>query len=53
MKNEKDLSAGGSHQTSGSMAENLLPPDDSGRASKIGLWALGLGFGGFLLWAAI
>jgi protease secretion system membrane fusion protein len=35
------------------MAENLLPPDDSGRASKIGLWALGLGFGGFLLWAAI
>jgi len=24
---------------------------DSGRAARIGLWALGLGFGGFLLWA--
>lgn len=26
---------------------------DSGRAARIGLWALGLGFGGFLLWAAL
>jgi protease secretion system membrane fusion protein len=26
--------------------------DDARRASRIGLWALGLGFGGFLLWAA-
>lgn len=25
---------------------------DSGRAARVGLWALGLGFGGFLLWAA-
>ena len=25
---------------------------DSGRAARIGLWALGIGFGGFLLWAA-
>lgn len=26
---------------------------DSGRAARIGLWALGLGFGGFMLWAAL
>jgi len=25
----------------------------SGRSARIGLWALGLGFGGFLLWAAL
>lgn len=29
------------------------PPADAGRAARIGLWALGLGFGGFLLWAAL
>jgi len=28
------------------------PPADTGRAARVGLWALGLGFGGFLLWAA-
>lgn len=26
---------------------------DLGRAGRIGLWALGIGFGGFLLWAAL
>lgn len=26
---------------------------DSGRAGRIGLWALGIGFAGFLLWAAL
>lgn len=26
---------------------------ESGRAARIGLWALGLGFGGFLLWAGL
>ena len=26
---------------------------DSGRAARIGLWTLGLGFGGFLLWAGL
>lgn len=31
----------------------LEPPTDTGRAARIGLWALGLGLGGFLLWAAI
>ena len=28
------------------------PHSDVGRAGRIGLWALGIGFGGFLLWAA-
>ena len=28
-------------------------PPHTGRAARIGLWALGLGFGGFLLWAAL
>ena len=28
------------------------PRSDVGRAGRIGLWALGVGFGGFLLWAA-
>ncbi|MDO8276967.1 MAG: secretion protein HlyD, partial [Burkholderiaceae bacterium] len=26
---------------------------DTGRASRIGLWALAIGFGGFVLWAAL
>ncbi len=29
------------------------PHSDLGRAGRIGLWALGVGFGGFLLWAAL
>lgn len=29
------------------------PSDHTGRASSIGLWALGIGFGGFLLWAGL
>ena len=29
------------------------PPTDTGRAARIGLWTLGLGLGGFLLWAAL
>lgn len=32
--------------------QNGAPPADTGRAARVGLWALGLGFGGFLLWAA-
>lgn len=28
-------------------------PADAGRAARVGLWALGLGFGGFLLWAGL
>jgi len=30
-----------------------LPPSDTGRAARTGLWVLGLGLGGFLLWAAV
>lgn len=34
-------------------AEEGAPPgEDGGRAVRIGLWALAIGFGGFLLWAA-
>ena len=29
------------------------PASDLGRAGRIGLWALAIGFGGFLLWAAL
>lgn len=29
------------------------PPSDTGRAARLGLWALAAGFGGFLLWAAL
>ncbi len=28
-------------------------PTDTGRPARIGMWVLGLGFGGFLLWAAL
>jgi len=31
----------------------LEPPSDTGRAARIGLWVLGLGLGGFLLWAVL
>ncbi len=34
-------------------SHNGTPPADTGRAARVGLWALGLGFGGFLLWAAL
>lgn len=35
-----------------SLHESGLNRPDAGRAGRIGLWALGVGFGGFLLWAA-
>ena len=34
-------------------AADLGPASDLGRAGRIGLWALAVGFGGFLLWAAL
>jgi protease secretion system membrane fusion protein len=35
-------------------AANEAPLDtDTGRAGRIGMWALGVGFGGFLLWAGL
>ena len=36
-----------------SSAPNEKAPANTGRAARIGLWTLGVGFGGFLLWAAI
>jgi protease secretion system membrane fusion protein len=33
--------------------DSLAPYTDSGRAGRIGMWALALGFGGFLLWATM
>lgn len=38
--------------TSTTTVPPLEPPTDAGRTARIGLWALGLGLGGFLLWAA-
>lgn len=38
--------------TSTTTVPPLEPPTDTGRTARIGLWALGLGLGGFLLWAA-
>jgi len=32
--------------------EGMKLQTDTGRVARIGLWALGLGFGGFLVWAA-
>jgi membrane fusion protein, protease secretion system len=37
-------------------ATDVVPKEttaDTGRAARIGLWTLGLGFGGFLLWAGL
>lgn len=34
-------------------ADGLTPPTDTERVARLGLWTLGIGFGGFLLWAAI
>lgn len=34
-------------------AQEPPPISDTGRAARVGLWALGVGFGGFLFWAAL
>ena len=34
-------------------ASAVEPESDSGRAGRVGLWALAVGVGGFLLWAAL
>lgn len=36
-----------------STGTELIPPTDTGRAARIGLWTLGLGLGGFVLWATL
>ena len=33
--------------------EGLRASDDTGSVARLGLWILGLGFGGFLLWAGL
>jgi protease secretion system membrane fusion protein len=33
--------------------DDLVPPTDTERVARLGLWTLGIGFGGFLLWAVI
>jgi len=38
---------------SGSLDEALELPTDTQRPMRLGLWILGVGFGGFLLWAAL
>ena len=43
----------GAMQALVSAAGAKAAPNDLGRAGRWGLWALGLGFGGFLLWAAL
>lgn len=37
----------------GETESGLAPSSDMGHAGRIGLWALGIGFGSFLLWAAL
>jgi len=37
----------------GQTAAALEPPPDAGKAARTGLWILGLGLGGFLLWAGL
>jgi len=41
-----------SHHSAESSSVQALS-GNTGRAARIGLWALGIGFGGFLLWAAL
>lgn len=33
--------------------EGMKLQTDTGRVARIGLWVLGLGFGGFLVWATV
>lgn len=42
-----------SPQSSPSSSSALQPLSDTGRAARIGLWVLGVGLGGFLLWAVL
>ena len=37
----------------GATGADKAPSSDMGHAGRVGLWALGIGFGGFLLWAAL
>lgn len=48
----KPTSSNGVEQDPAGGVENTAEAE-TGRASRIGLWALGIGFGGFLLWAGL
>lgn len=50
LKAATDLQSSKPSTTSPTLA---AAPDDTRRAARIGLWALGIGFGGFLLWAGL
>ena len=51
------LALKGSQPVPSGAADAAAPTDaavaDTGRPARIGLWALAIGFGGFLLWAAL
>lgn len=49
----KRLTAPAAPAPTGESGASLGPSSDLGHAGRIGLWALGIGFGGFLLWAAL
>jgi protease secretion system membrane fusion protein len=49
----KRLARTATASTPGEPTSENAPHSDLGRAGRIGLWALGIGFGGFLLWAAL
>jgi protease secretion system membrane fusion protein len=42
-----------STETSPEAEGSVPPPSDPGRPGRIGMWALAIGFGGFLVWAAL
>ena len=49
----KRLSATDALSPTAESGTGQAPSSDLGHAGRIGLWALGIGFGGFLLWAAL
>lgn len=49
----KRLTAPAAPLPMGEAGTGHAPSSDLGHAGRIGLWALGIGFGGFLLWAAL
>ena len=49
-RNQHNMS---SSEQEGREPASQAPVSDAGRAARVGLWVLGLGFGGFLLWAGL
>ena len=49
----KSSSTSGDAPSEGLSPAGQAPVPHPGNASRVGLWALGLGFGGFLLWAGL